>query len=76
MQNFAGFNIGSWPKGTSSVAVTQLAEAAISNHLAGDTSSSYNGASTSGATDGVAQQNGTSDASTSAGPSISRWYVL
>jgi hypothetical protein len=62
MHNFSSFQIASWPKGTSNAAVSQLAQAAISSHLAGDSSSSCAGASTSGATSNVAQQNEASDA--------------
>lgn len=62
MHNFSSFQIASWPKGTSNAVVSQLAQAAISSHLAGDSSSSCAGASTSGATNNVAQQNEASDA--------------
>jgi len=75
MQNFASFEIASWPKGTSNAAVYQLAQAAISSHVAGDASSSFAGASTSGAIDTGAQQSGTFDASASTCPSNSRRYV-
>ena len=61
MNNFSNFQIASWPKATSNVAVNQLAQAAISSHLAGDSSSSCAGASTSGAVDNVVQQSEASD---------------
>lgn len=72
MQNFSSFGIRSWPKGSYNNFVTQLAQAAITNHLIGDASSSYSGASTAGAFDGVFHPNVTSHASTSAYSSNSR----
>lgn len=75
MQNFSSFGIRSWPKGSYNNFVTQLAQAAITNHLIGDASSSYSGASTAGAFDGVFHPNVTSHASTSAYSSNSRRYV-